>query len=59
MLLMADLSDSSPFSHHAPYQSGTGEYGTWDAKRSFEGVTKETMMLHEPVQAIQSTCIAH
>jgi len=58
MLLMADLSDHSPFSHHAPYQSGTGEYGTWDAKRSFEGVTKETMVLHEPVQAVQGTQLA-
>ena len=58
MLLMADLSDNSPFSHHAPYQSGTGEYGTWDAKRSFEGVTKETMVLHEPVQAVQGTQLA-
>ena len=58
MLLMADLSDSSPFSHHSPYQSGTGEYGTWDAKRSFEGVSKETMVLHEPMQAVQSTQLA-
>jgi acetolactate synthase-1/2/3 large subunit len=58
MLLMADLSDNSPFSHHAPYQSGTGEMGTWDAQRSFEGVTKRTMSLHEPVQAVQSTQLA-
>lgn len=58
MLLMADLSDSSPFSHHSPYQSGTGEYGTWDAKRSFEGIAKETMVLHQPVQAVQSTQLA-
>ena len=58
MLLMADLSDNSPFSHHAPYQSGTGDFGTWDAKQSFEGVTKKTMVLHEPVQAVQSTQLA-
>ncbi len=58
MLLMADLSDSSPFSHHAPYQAGTGEYGTWDARQSFAGVTKTTMELHESVQAIQSTQLA-
>jgi len=58
MLLMADLSDSAPFSHHAPYQAGTGEYRTWDARRSFAGVTKTTMELHEPVQAVQSTQLA-
>jgi acetolactate synthase-1/2/3 large subunit len=55
MLVMADLSDGAPFSHHAPYQAGTGEAGTWDAKKSFEGVTKRTMVLHEPVQAVQGT----
>lgn len=58
MLLLADLSDNAPFSHHAPYQSGTGEYGTWDAKVSFSGVTKLTMVAHEPVQAVQSTQLA-
>lgn len=55
MLLLADLSDNSPFSHHAPYQAGTGEAGTWDARKSFEGVTKRTMILQEPVQAVQET----
>jgi acetolactate synthase-1/2/3 large subunit len=58
MLLMADLSDHSPFSHHGPYQAGTGEFGTWDAGRSFDGVTKRTMVLHEAVQAVQSTQLA-
>jgi len=58
MLLLADLSDNSPFSHHAPYQAGTGDYGTWDAKQSFAGVTKLTMIAHEPLQAIQSTQLA-
>jgi len=55
MLLMTDLSDSAPFSHHAPYQAGTGEYRTWDARQSFAGVTKTTMELHEAVQAVQGT----
>jgi len=55
MLIMADLTDNSPYSHHAPYQAGTGEYGTWDAKQSFAGVTKMTMVLHEAVQAVQAT----
>ena len=58
MLLMTDLSDNAPFSHHAPYQAGTGEYRTWDAKQSFAGVTKITMELHEAVQAVQSTQLA-
>ncbi|MFB0505658.1 MAG: thiamine pyrophosphate-binding protein [Thermodesulfobacteriota bacterium] len=58
MLLMADLSDNAPFSHHAPYQAGTGEYRTWNARQSFAGVTKMTMELHEAVQAVQSTQLA-
>ena len=27
MLIMTDLSDGAPFSHHAPYQAGTGDHG--------------------------------
>jgi acetolactate synthase-1/2/3 large subunit len=38
MLLMADLTDAAPFSHHAPYQAGTGEYRTWNARQSFAGI---------------------
>jgi acetolactate synthase-1/2/3 large subunit len=58
MMLLTDLSDNAPFSHHAPYQAGTGEYGTWDAKQSFGGFTKITMAAHEAVQAIQNTQLA-
>jgi len=55
MLILTDLSDGAPFSHHAPYQSGTGDYGAWDAKRCFGGVTKITMEMHNAVQAVQGT----
>jgi acetolactate synthase-1/2/3 large subunit len=58
MLLLTDLSDQSPFSQHAPYQAGTGEYGTFDARQNFSGVTKFTMVTHGPVQALQSTQLA-
>ena len=55
MLILTDLSDGAPFSHHAPYQAGTGDYRTWDAKRCFGGVTKIAMELRNPVQAVQGT----
>jgi acetolactate synthase-1/2/3 large subunit len=58
MLLLADLSDNAPFSHHAPYQAGTGEYGNWDAKRSFSGVTKITLESRDGAQAVQNTQLA-
>lgn len=53
MLILTDLSDSAPFSHHAPYQSGTGDYRTWDAKACFGSVTKATFLSHGPA----ATCV--
>ena len=40
MLLLTDFSDAPRFSLHAPYQQGTGDWGSWDARRAFGGVTK-------------------
>jgi acetolactate synthase-1/2/3 large subunit len=58
MLILTELSDQAPFSQHAPYQGGTGEYGTFDARQSFSGVTKYTTVPQEGVQAVQSTQLA-
>ena len=58
MLLIADVSDNAPFSHHGPYQASTGEYGTCDSQKSLEGVTKRTMVVHDGAQAVQSTQLA-
>ncbi len=58
MLILSDLSDGLLYSHHAPYQSGSGEHGNWDAKQSFQGFTKETMVPLEGVQAVQATQLA-
>src|SRR5919197_4322011 len=56
--LLSDLSDSAPFSHHAPYQTGTGEYGTWDAKATIAGYTKQVFVAYEAAQAVQQTQLA-
>jgi acetolactate synthase-1/2/3 large subunit len=58
MLILTDLTDDAPFSHHAPYQSGTGDYRTWDAKTCFSSVTKATFIPHGPAEAIQCTQLA-
>ncbi|MBI5580130.1 MAG: thiamine pyrophosphate-binding protein [Deltaproteobacteria bacterium] len=58
MLLLTDLTDGAPFSQHAPYQSGTGEYGAWDARLSFSGATKAVFESHNAVQAVQHTQMA-
>ncbi len=55
MLLLADLSDNAPFSHHGPYQAGTGEYGTWNAPQAFGGFTKAVFVATSPEQAVQCT----
>ena len=57
-LLLTDLSDQGVFSHHGPYQAGTGEYGTWDARQTFPAITKETLVATTPVQAVQQTQLA-
>src|SRR5262249_32224556 len=49
MLLLTDFSDVSPFSKHAPYQSGTGDYGSADTKKALDGVTKRTFSANKPI----------
>jgi acetolactate synthase I/II/III large subunit len=58
MLILSDLSEGLLYSHHAPYQAGSGEHGNWDAKLAFQGFTKETMVPLEGVQAVQATQLA-
>ena len=58
MLLLTDVTDGAPYSQHAPYQSGTGEYGTWDARASFSGAVKAVFESHSAVQAVQHTQLA-
>ena len=47
MLLLTDFCDAPPFHLHAPYQQATGDYGSWDARRAFSGVTKQVMQAHD------------
>jgi acetolactate synthase-1/2/3 large subunit len=58
MLILSDLSEGLLYSHHAPYQAGSGEHGNWDAKQAFQGFTKETMVPLEGIQAVQATQLA-
>jgi acetolactate synthase-1/2/3 large subunit len=58
VVVLTEMSDGSAFSHHAPYQSGTGDYGTWDAARALSGMTKRVMVSHYPGQAVQHTQLA-
>jgi len=58
MLLLTDFSDLAPLSKHAPYQSGTGDYGAADTRAALVGVTKQTFVAHEPAEAVQATQLA-
>ena len=58
ILILTEMSDGAALSHHAPYQSGTGDYGTWDARSALAGVTKRVMISHDPAQAVQHVQLA-
>ncbi len=58
VVILTEMSDGASLSHHAPYQAGTGDYGTWDARTALGGVTKRVMVSHNPAQAVQHTQLA-
>jgi len=58
LVILTEMSDGGRRSHHAPYQSGTGDYGTWDARTALSGVTKRVMVSHDPGQAVQHVQLA-
>src|SRR3981189_737486 len=58
MVLLTDFSDAPHFPLHAPYQQATGDYGSWDARRAFGGVTKQVMQAQDPTAAVQATQLA-
>ena len=58
MLLLTDFSDTPELSLHGPYQSGRGDYGGWDARLGFKGVTKQVFEAHHPAAAVHATQLA-
>src|SRR5262249_30427585 len=55
VLVLSELSDHAPFSHHAPYQAGTGDYGTWNAAATIAGYTKQVFVAREGSPAVHQT----
>ena len=58
MLILTEMTDGGALSHHGPYQSGSGNFGAWDAKKALEGVTKRVMVSRYPGQAVQQVQLA-
>src|SRR5215203_3235543 len=51
VVVLTEMSDGGRLSHHGPYQSGTADYGAWDAVSSLRGACKRVIVSHEPAQA--------
>lgn len=58
MVMLTDMTDNAPYSHHGSYQTGTGEYGSYDVKKAVEAATKYSTVVHMPEQAVQSVQLA-
>jgi len=58
MLILTDFSDQPYYALHGPYQTGMGNYGSWDAWQSFKGVSKEVLQAREPAEFVHGTQLA-
>ena len=58
MLILTDRSVEGRFAHHGAYQSGSGEYGSWDARTAFSGFTSRTMVAPGGSASVQSLQLA-
>jgi len=58
LVILTDMSENSALSHHGPYQGGSGEYGSWDARKALEGLCKHVIVSYDPRQAVQHVQLA-
>jgi acetolactate synthase-1/2/3 large subunit len=58
MIVLTDFSDNAPFTHHAPYQIGTGDYGGWDIRNALGSAMKRVFTPYEGPAAVQSVQLA-
>jgi acetolactate synthase-1/2/3 large subunit len=58
LVILTEMSENGPLSHHGPYQGGSGDYGSWDARKALEGVCKRVMIPQYPAQAVQQVQLA-
>ena len=55
MLFLTDFSDVAPYTQHAPYQGGTGDYGSADTRNALAAITKQTLVANTPREAVHAT----
>jgi len=58
MLILTDTSDMGTFSQHASYQSGSGEYGSFDIRDMLRAMSKYTTYAVTPEEAVQGIQLA-
>jgi acetolactate synthase I/II/III large subunit len=58
MIVLTDFSTDAHVSHHGPYQSGSGMYGSWNAAQAFSALAKSTFVASGGAQTVQCTQLA-
>jgi acetolactate synthase-1/2/3 large subunit len=58
LVLLTDISVDGKFAHHGAYQSGSGEYGSWDAQAAYAGFTTRAMVARGSSQTVQAVQLA-
>ena len=58
MIILTDVTDSTGYVQHGPYQLGSGGHGAWDARQSYAGLTKEVFAPRTPNEAVHAVQLA-
>jgi acetolactate synthase-1/2/3 large subunit len=58
LLVITDTSVEARFAHHGGYQSGSGEYGSWDALEAFRAISTMTTLARGGAQTVQAVQLA-
>ncbi len=58
MLVMTGFTDYGTFAQHAPFQSGSGQYGSFDARAILKEATKFTALATTPLEAVHGVQLA-
>lgn len=58
VVILVDATEGGAFAHHGSYQSGSGEYGSYDLLGALRAITKRAFYALTPEQAIQMTQLA-
>lgn len=58
IVVLTEMTDAGPLSHHGPYQDGSSNYGSWDTRQALDAICKQVFVSDYPEQAVQHTQLA-